>query len=103
MVNSSNLVYMLQDEQSVSHLLDMNDLNLFAKDDSRVKMFSNNICMEFRQVKCSKAAINAKEFGFRTENNDSETSLSVSFIIINNLICKEYCHRIKLILSIKAK
>lgn len=64
MLNSEGLGYVMNKKQKISHLLYMDDLKLFAKDDCQlikainvVKVFSNDIKMEFGLDKCAKVTI----------------------------------------------
>ncbi|XP_047501775.1 uncharacterized protein LOC125047544 [Penaeus chinensis] len=124
-LTSDNLGYVMHKEHRVSHLLYMDDLKLFAKDDGQldqelgiVKTFSDDIQMEFGLEKCAKATIrkgklvsgpNAKLKG-ETEirNLDQEEvykylgvdqSDGIQHRLMKEKIRKEYYRRVRLILD----
>ena len=125
MLNSDNLGYVVQKEHRVSHLLYMDDLKLFAKDDNQldqelgvVKTFSDDIEMEFGLDKCSKVTIKRGKLvsGSNSKlNNDTEIrnldqdevykylgvdqSDGIQHNIMKDKIRKEYYRRIRLILG----
>lgn len=79
MLTSDDQGYTMHKEHRVSHLLYMDDLKLFAKDDGQldqelgvVKTFSDDIQMEFGLDKCAKATIKKGKLvsGPNTKLND---------------------------------